>query len=285
MRYVMGVAVAIAIATVAVIASTSLWMPESPEDSDAVVLAAVEQTCAAAADTTSAFDMVGVITTVTPGSSDEVFTFRAWIDGADIQQQVFSNDKIISEMIVKDYYLYTRNHLRKDDTWEVSGPYEPDAEASALDLTGGLCTNSESFSYSRILSEGFQSNQLGTFDYDGDVTLDGVRVRHYTLNAQAAGASAPTPTPSETYELGDFSKVPPWEPLGPPVYEEVWIHPNGHIHQVQIRQDGNLPWFPEGFYTRAQVRFSGWEIRNPIEAPIATPTPAPTAMPTSTTTQ
>ena len=281
MRYLIGIATSIALATITAIVLMGPWQTNTQDNPNAVVHAAIGQACSATSEVV-AFDSVGVVTIIRPNLPDETLTYQSWIDGADSQQHVYRDGNLAYAMILKDYYAYSRNYEREDSAWAVSGPHGPGSSSSTPDIVAAICgeSMSPSPSYSEAFLQDLHSGELGTFDYNGDLTIDGVRVRHYTLNAEASAASVPTPTPSVTYVWGDFTKLNPEGPFAPPIYEEVWVRPSGHLYQLSIRYDGNLPWYQEGSYAEMQWRFSGWGERNPIQAPIATPTPAPSITPT-----
>ena len=118
-----------------------------------------------------------------------------------------------------------------------------------------------------------QNIRPANYQYEGELLLEGIRLRHYVRSEGAAGSSdPPTPTPTaatfrEAFGGADLRQL----------LDEVWIDSSGRI----FRMDSRII-LPFNGVIRVSTKFSGYGEPNTITAPtLPTPTPTPTPPPTT----
>ena len=252
MRPTVAIRIALTLAVVGALAAIGVALRLSRGDSPsptAAVHAAVSKTCQS--PTSGAVTASG---TVTDGMA--IFSVSAVGRHDNMGNYHYIEtygDGGTAEIIYKDSYLYTRVD---EDEWTKS--------AFIPSRNNGVCGASVN-----LLDRVFGS---GNYKDEGEVTLDGVRMRHYARSTASA--------------TGNSNSNTAWQASSAPsrdvTAEAVWINNEGYIAQadmvVRIRNAES----PSVLTTNMRVNVSGVGEPNVITAPILptpTPTPTPTAAP------
>ncbi len=208
------------------------------------------------------------------GSPVGTFVYEQSYDGNDSDGRasvpLYEGGHRIYLIIAKGNKIYARF----DDAppgWEVS---DRSTASNAFHVCQPSVQGSaDARSSTAIIESLVQNIRSADYQYDGEVTLEGVRLRHYVRSDGAAGASdPPTPTPTaatfrEAFGGADLRQI----------LDEVWIDSSGRL----FRMDSRII-LPFNHVIRVSTKFSGYGEPNvitaptlPTVAPSPTPTPAP----------
>ena len=220
--------------------AVALWLSSPPTlNPDATVQAAVSKTCGS---------LTSGVVTASGTVSDGVSTFNVSAIGHHDSMGNYRyietyDDGGTTEIIHKNNYLYTRID---EGEW---------TKTSFVHSQNGVCGASVN-----LLDRVFGS---GNYKNKGEVTLNGVQVRHYVrANNDATGQASTAPPHDVTAEA-------------------VWINDEDYIVQADMivrTRDARLP---NVLTTNMRVNVSGYGEPNVITAPVLpTATPMPTLTPT-----
>ena len=159
--------------------------------------------------------------------------------------------------ITKNGYRYRRDG---DEPWEVHYLGDSGAFSTCPAAAGVSDSESSQESATAIVMRALGSPTEGTYEYRGEVTLNGVRTKHYAKVdsppvSAAADADATTDT---TPQLGTPRN---------PIYDDVWLNSSGQFARIE----GRLTLGDIHYHSKFRVDYSGHNEANDIDAPFAIP--------------
>ena len=289
---------AIIAALALVVASMALWPFENNSATgdgetaaSAAVQFALDKACGGNKeryyDTVTSYSPVGE-----DGSPAGTIVYEQSHDGNDSYGRGFwpvdgQSDPLVQTFIAKGDKTY--------EAWDNAPSEWKVSDRSADSMAFQICQPSaggsadETPSANEVVGAIVENIRPADYQYEGEVTLDGVRLKHYIRSTGAAGASDPTPTPTaatfrEAFGGADLRQI----------FDEVWIDASGRLSRVNSRII-----LPFNQIIRLSIKFSGYGEPNvitaptlptptptptPVDAPTPTPTSTPTATPTATPT-